>query len=404
MSGPLNRVIDGGTSIVVNDPALHRNDVHVHDFTGGTVWIPRFIAEMIARYDATKFADPSDKPAIGTTRKERDSFLKTYYAAVVRALYPAGTFAPAHSEDLDEWFWYDKTAYESASDRAKATLKRAAELSSEVVDGDSLKVHVWNKTGHKLPTGYPEGRRMWLDVRFLDIDRTSGEERLIAQSGEYDDDKGILYHDFNLDNKPGPLPYDVVTYTDGLAHPLPMGRLTQVYDSRSHHAPSHKEFHFILNNEVLKDNRIPPLGWNKTEYQKNNAPQIIRPAYKAHQMEYHDATTGPAAAVMEESYNFDEITYPVPRYSDVAEITLKYQSVSKEYIEELVAGNPRLLVYPEGSGKRGFTRADLLEHGWRTFEFEGQKHMPPIDMARLRLPFTHKSTRIYTPTQQIPLA
>ena len=38
-----------------------------------------------------------------------------------------------------------------------------------------------NNTGHKLPTGYPEGRRMWLNLRAYDDD---GE--LIYESGAYD--------------------------------------------------------------------------------------------------------------------------------------------------------------------------------------------------------------------------
>ena len=50
-----------------------------------------------------------------------------------------------------------------------------------VAEGDSLcpvEVRVTNLTGHKLPTGYPEGRRMWLNVQARD-----GDDVLIWESG-----------------------------------------------------------------------------------------------------------------------------------------------------------------------------------------------------------------------------
>ena len=41
-------------------------------------------------------------------------------------------------------------------------------------------MHVMNETGHKLPTGYPDGRRMWLHVRAFDEQRT-----VVFESGRY---------------------------------------------------------------------------------------------------------------------------------------------------------------------------------------------------------------------------
>jgi hypothetical protein len=46
---------------------------------------------------------------------------------------------------------------------------------------------VINDTGHKLPTGYPEGRRMWINLRFYDAD-----ENLLAEHGGYDYSTGLL--------------------------------------------------------------------------------------------------------------------------------------------------------------------------------------------------------------------
>ncbi len=396
MSGVFNGVISGAASSSVADNNQHLNDIHTHDFTGGNVWIPRFIAGMVQRFQDTKNnSDPGASPVIGATQAQRDAFLATNYARALKALYPDGTFW-ATGEFQFEPLNFDVANYDDASLRAEATLKRAAQLSGRRDPAGDLKVRVWNMTGHKLPTGYPEGRRIWLDVRFLDVNPAGGSEALVAQSGEYNAATGELYHDFDLNNAAGGTHiYDVASYTNGAGVSLGTGRRTQVYEARLRHTPSGTEFHFIKNNERVNDNRIPPLGWVKAQYQANNAEQIVPATYAASQMVYHDTVTGPAATppVIESTYNFDEVPYPVPGASDVAEIRLQYQSVSKEYIEELVAASPRTLLYPPGAVPNAFSRADILEHAWRTFDFDvngdsipdNKQRVPPIEMTRLRV-------------------
>lgn len=388
MSGALNGVVTGGASNIASDETLHLNDVHVHDFTGGNVWIPKVISEMVARYQATKGnPDPGPAPVIGASQAERDAFLNLNFAKALEGLYPGGTYWDITGAHLQPPGFRTEN-YDAASDRAKATLRRAAQLSATRPPGGDLKIRVWNMTGHKLPTGYPEGRRMWLDVRFQDVNPAGGAETLVAQSGEYNSATGDLYHDFNLDNLAGPRAYDVVDYTNGSGGSTGTGRRTQVYEARLRHNPSGAEFHFIRNNERLNDNRIPPLGWVKAQYQANNAEQVVDPDYAATQMVYHDSVSGPAAMppVLEPTYNFDEVPYQVPAASDVAEIRLQYQSISKEYMEELVSASPKTLLYPSGPGvANAFSRADILEYAWRNFSFGGATRFPPVEMARLRV-------------------
>ncbi|HWN10841.1 MAG TPA: VWA domain-containing protein [Pyrinomonadaceae bacterium] len=395
MNGALNGVISGAASSSVGNSNQHLNDIHVHDFTGGNVWIPRFIAAMVQRFQNTKDSpDPGLSPVIGGTQAQRDAFLEANYARALKALYPAGAFWETSEFQLEP-LNFAAASYADASVRTVATLQRAAELSATRQVDEALKVRVWNMTGHKLPTGYPEGRRMWLDVRFLNVNPASGTETLEGQSGEYNADTGELYHDFNMNDDAGPRAYDVVTYTNGSGAPIAFGRRTQVYEARMHHMPSGTEFHFIKNNERVSDNRIPPLGWIKALYQANNAEQVIAPAYTTSQMEYHDSVSGPVASppVIESTHNFDEVPYPVPGASDIAEIRLQYQSVSKEYVEELVAASPRTLLYPAAGGANAFSRGDILEHAWRTFDFDlngdampdNKKKVPPVEMRRLRV-------------------
>ena len=126
-----------------------------------------------------------------------------------------------------------QAAYEATAENAKEKLKAAADvtltLPSNVVAGETLAftVRVQNNTGHKLPTGYPEGRRMWLEVAVTDADGA-----MLLHSGAYDADTSERAADPAL----------------------------RTYEVRM--AAGGKEgFHFILQDQLLQDNRIPPRGF-----------------------------------------------------------------------------------------------------------------------------------------------
>ena len=51
--------------------------------------------------------------------------------------------------------------------RAIDQLTRAGSVSATQL-GNDLRVRVTNLTGHKLTTGYPEGRRVWLNIVWKD--------------------------------------------------------------------------------------------------------------------------------------------------------------------------------------------------------------------------------------------
>ena len=48
-------------------------------------------------------------------------------------------------------------------------------------------LRITNLTGHKLPTGYPEGRRMWVNVQYLDA-----EGAVIDEIGAYGETQDTL--------------------------------------------------------------------------------------------------------------------------------------------------------------------------------------------------------------------
>ena len=180
--------------------------------------------------------------------------------------------------------------FEANALRAEAMLQRAAELEirDAALAGDraTATVRVTNLTGHKLPTGYPEGRRMWLEVAVVDAGGA-----VVSGSGLYDADEARLIDDPQIRT------YEVKLGEGG--------------------APS---FHFILNDSVISDTRIPPEGFRAP------ADRDIAPVGR----DYGDGAGG--------YQNFDEASYDLLACG-AGELTLRvrllYQSTTREYIEFL---------------------------------------------------------------------
>ena len=218
-----------------NDPAAPlRNDLPLHDMTGGSTWLPSLLPLIDPTVNAAALAD-------GMTR-------------------------------------------------AQEMLQLAATLRVRQV-GELLRIRVTNHSGHKLPTGYPEGRRMWLNVRFYGRDGA-----LLSESGAYDAGTAELIHD------PEIKVYEAV--------PVVGENIAGVVG-----LPPDTEFHFALNNKMLKDNRIPPLGFTNAAYAAFGG--------------------SPVGAVYADGQNYDVSDYSIPPGAARAEVTLYYQSISREFAEFL---------------------------------------------------------------------
>jgi hypothetical protein len=198
------------------------------------------------------------------------------------------TFVPRILPDF--WPVLDTAHLGAAIARAEATLKRAAMLSGSAVRGAggvTAGVRITNLTGHKLPTGYPEGRRMWLTVVATD---SAGDT--VFSSGVYDTSSAALPGD------PFQRVYEAVhglTDSTAAAHGLSPG-------------PS---FHFSLNDTVLFDNRIPPRGFTNAGFASRLA--------------------SPAGASYADGAHWDDAGYILPANAFAVTATLWYQSMSREY-------------------------------------------------------------------------
>ncbi len=115
----------------------------------------------------------------------------------------------------------------------------------------------------------------------------------------------------------------VVRITNYSAHKLPTG-----YPEGK--APG-ESFHFVLNNEWLKDNRIPPMGFTNAGFTAVQA--------------------GPVAYTYADGQHWDDTTYDIPSGAVRAEVKLYYQTASKEYIEflrdENVTDNKGQIMYDQ---------------------------------------------------------
>jgi hypothetical protein len=156
-------------------------------------------------------------------------------------------------------------------------------------------VRVTNEGAHKLPSGYPEGRRVWLHVEAVD-----GAEATVFESGAYDAASGVLTHDEHL---------KIYEIHPGLSPSL-AGALG---------LPPGPSFHFVLNDTVYFDNRIPPRG--------------------ATLLELEDVQSPPVGYTYADNQYWDETDYALPASAESVRVTVYYQTTSKEYVEFLRDAN-----------------------------------------------------------------
>jgi hypothetical protein len=216
------------------------------------------------------------------------------------------------------------------AERATDMLRRAASVTLALA-GDTLTVRVQNETGHKLPTGYPDGRRMWLSVRAFDAKR-----RVVFESGRYVFSEARLV---GYGAVPGDADHDPNLHVWETLHGVDDEVAAAVGLAAG------KSFHLILNNVVEKDNRIPPRGFSAAAF---------------------DAFGGaPVGAEYADGQFWDEVAYPVGANAVAAEATLWYQTTFREYVEFLRDENV--------TNVAGFTLFDLWDQ---------QGRGEPVAMAR----------------------
>lgn len=186
-------------------------------------------------------------------------------------------------------------------------LKSAAEIriSSPVSVDDQLEVEVQviNKAGHKLPSGYPS-RRVWIDFQVLDAD---GKE--VFRSGRMNADGSIEGVDSDMQSAQFEPHREVISREDQV----------QVYESIMADTDGALTYTLLRAEGYLKDNRIPPAGFDK------------------HQVPEDIAVMG--GAMHDEDFNdgSDRVTYRFDADPGPLQIlaTLRYQPLANGFMNDL---------------------------------------------------------------------
>ena len=191
-----------------------------------------------------------------------------------------------------EDYYFDQ-AIEAGKADVLSMLQRATD-ETLTQQGAELRVRITNYCGHKLFTGYPEGRRAWINVQYL-----NASNQLIAERGAYNAATATL-------NSADTKVYEVKHGLDAA-----MATLTGLAAGPS--------FNLILNNVVLQDNRIPPLGFTNAAFTAIQSP--------------------PIGATYADGQNWDDTPYFIPAGAASARVRFYHQTITREYAEFLRDSN-----------------------------------------------------------------
>ncbi|MBL8726649.1 MAG: hypothetical protein JNK49_21590 [Planctomycetes bacterium] len=302
-----------------------RYDQPLHDLTGGNTWVP----------NAIQWLDGQNRLRLG------------------------GGLTPSMIGSMNRGVL-----------RARATLQRAAAL-----DVTGNQVRVTNLTGHKLITGYPEGRRMWLRTTWKDE-----QGNVLRQDGSYGSFTSNVAgtnHTVSSITDPNARIYEAKLAISqdwalqllglGVDPNLPLSfdrvtgqpNMTLIQLASAAPGTTHETFHFVLNNKLVSDNRIPPYGFRYNDAQTRNALPVPATQF---------GNPGPNGV-----YNYyDDVPLNPPSGATRAEVELLYQTSSWEYIQFLRLANPGTSTFLANTG------IDLFD-AWRN---TGQSAPERMAMAR----------------------
>lgn len=187
----------------------------------------------------------------------------------------------------------DLAALATGMAAADDMLTRAATLTTTQECG-RLVVRVTNESGHKIPTGHIEGRRIFVSVEFRGA---NGE--LLRQHGHYDPKSA------HLDEA------STVVYEMHVGLSEAAAKLTGY--------PAGATTHMALADVIEKDNRIPPRGFNNAQYEAGGAPAV--------------------GCIYQDGQHWSDTDFAIPVGAVAAQVTLSYQTVTRHYIEALRDGN-----------------------------------------------------------------
>ena len=304
MRDGVGRGCDKNSGVIrpTNSTAHPKSGVPVHDMTGGNAWIPRILASTVS-------GSPN-------------------YNATNRALLV--TPGPgALTLDFAQGYALNAPALIAAAQRAELNLQRAASITNLNYNPftGALSFRIVNHTGHKLISGYPEGRRVFASVTL------HAQGQVLHEVNPYDSTAGTL-KGLDADYSPNSPP---------LA-PHESHRDELVYEAKMTSAITGEEktFHFALATGRYKDNRIPPRGF---QYQIAGD-RLCDPVW-------HGTSSTNLFTPDEYAGGYRDVVLALPAGATQAAVRLYYQTTSREYMEFLrneINGTNRTTLTGTGAG------------------------------------------------------
>jgi hypothetical protein len=217
--------------------------------------------------------------------------------------------------------WVDESLASAASLAITSTHARPARAPAGGSVG--IDVRLTNLTGHKLPTGYPEGRRVYLEVAL----HLQGRDPIVV-SGEWDPATGDLIDDPQI----------------------------RTYETSHGQLNVGRSQHLALANQVLSDTRLPPEGFRPNARDMEPAGRDYgQPPYR----------------------HWDEVHFEVPIPADVAPTTTG--TIAVRALHQTTTGQyVRFLVFSVGTQHQA--ARDLA------YAFDALGRSPPKQMVVRRLP------------------
>jgi len=260
-----------------NNVAL-RDDMAFHDLTGGNAWMNSILASVDPGYSG---------------------YDQYNYDILSGSKYPGASIDVAGLSGSGELLARGRQ-------RALEQLQMAATLVPLEEEAEHVTIRIHNNTGHKLISGFPEGRRMFLNIEFQD-----GNGDFLSGINQYE---------------------PLVTSTDGSGTEVyvsggtlidPVDQL--VFETKlsttltGEDGPS--TFHVALADNRYKDNRIPPKGFDI-----NGADERLA------QPRWHGADDPDYFTAEEYDGGYHDVTVSRPAEAAGYTATLYYQTTSKKYI------------------------------------------------------------------------
>jgi hypothetical protein len=292
---------------LMSDFALGPVTLAVPDPNGGPSMVGRYSFDGVTRWTNTTqlviFNTSVEYTTCQSCHQPQTTGVGCNVGAPIRETIPVHNFTGTNSwvlravNDLylpDDTMMFEEERVDESVQRNIHLRRMASDLELSL-ESSQLKVRVINQTGHKLPSGFPEGRRMWVNVRFLD-----GLGNVVAERGAYDHVTATL-------DDSGTKVYKIKAAIDSATYgPLPPG---------TNLPPDGPSFHLDLNNKVIFDNRIPPRGFTNAKFAAIQA--------------------APVGYTYADGQYWDDTFFALPPGAVRAEVRLFGQTTTREYVEWL---------------------------------------------------------------------